>query len=94
MNDKIKDLQRQIEEERRKIANCKHDFNKSFYNPETVKEVSSYKMVAQGSDVWSEPDSYKETQKPRWTRKCKHCGLEQHTYKQSPIISGFEPSFE
>ncbi len=34
MNDNIKRLQEQIEVEKRKISNCKHDFDKAFYNAE------------------------------------------------------------
>jgi hypothetical protein len=93
MNDNIKRLQKQIESEKRKIANCKHDFDKSFYNSETVREPYGYKMVAQGSDVWGEPQGYHDVKKDRWTRKCKVCGFEQHTYSQKPIVSGYEPSF-
>ena len=52
MNDNIKRLQEQIEAEKRKISNCKHDFDKAFYNAETVREPYGYRMVGQGSDVW------------------------------------------
>ena len=93
MNDKIKMLQDQIEAEKKKIANCKHEFDKSFYNPETVKEPYGSEMVTQGSDVWYEPTGYHNVKKDRWTRKCKLCGYEQHTDKQKPIITGYEPSF-
>lgn len=93
MNDNIKKLQEQIEVEKRKIANCKHIFDKPYYDPETTKEAYGYKMVAQGSDIWGEPEGYREVQKPRWARKCQICGNIEYTYSQKPIISGHEPSF-
>lgn len=93
MNDKIKMLQEQIEAEKRKIANCKHVFDKPFYNAETIKEPYGHKMVAQGSDVWYEPQGYHDVKKDRWTRKCTICGCEQHTDKLKPIVSGHEPLF-
>lgn len=93
MNDKIRSLQQQIEDEKRKINNCQHYFAKPFYNPETVKEPYGYKMVTQGSDVWGEPEGIREVEKPRWTKKCQFCGYEQHTNKLKPIITGQEPDF-
>lgn len=94
MNAKIKALQEQIEIEKKRIANCKHEFGKAFYNPETVREPYGFKTVHQGSDVWTEPEGYHDVKKDRWTRICSTCGLEQHTNKQKPVISGHEPSFE
>lgn len=93
MNDAIKKLQEQIEAEKRKIANCRHDFDKPFYNPETVKEGYGSVQVGKGSDPWWDFAGYRDVQKDRWTRKCKVCGLEQHTNSQKPIISGTEPAF-
>lgn len=93
MNDNIKRLQDQIKAEKRRIANCKHEPDKPFYNPETVREPYGQRMITQGSDVWYEPQGYHDVKKDRWTRKCIHCGLEEHTYTQKPIITGHEPSF-
>ena len=93
MNDNIKRLQEQIEAEKRKINNCQHNFDNSFFNPETTREPYGYRMVGRGSDVWGEPEGYRDVTKKRWTRKCKICGFEQHTYNQKPIISGHEPAF-
>ena len=93
MNYNIRRLQEQIEAEKRKISNCNHDFDKPYYNAETVKEAYDYKMVANGSDIWYEPQGYHDVKKDRWTRKCKICGFEQHTYTLKPIITGHEPSF-
>jgi hypothetical protein len=94
MNDKIRELQKQIEAEKRKVANCKHDFDSAFFNPETIAVPYGSKMEHSGSDVWFVPAGYREEQKDRWSRKCKICGFEQHTYKQKPIVAGNEPSFE
>lgn len=92
-NEKIKQLQQEIEIEKAKIRNCKHDFSKAYYNPETVKEAYGYQMKPQGSDIYYEPTGYHDVKKDRWTRKCNLCGNEEHTNKQKPIINGFEPSF-
>ncbi len=94
MNDKIKSLQQQIEAEQRKIDNCKHNFGEAFYDAETVLEPYGYKMVGQGSDVWHEPQGYREVKKDRWTRKCKTCGFEQHTYTKKPVITDYKPDFD
>ena len=93
MNNRIKELQAEIERERRKIASCKHEYGKPFYNPEKVKEAYGYKPVAHGSDVWGEPEGYRDVDKPRWTRVCIHCGNEDHTDKQKAVVVGHEPDF-
>lgn len=93
MNEKIRNLQKEIEEEKSKIARCKHVFEKPFSNPEKIMEQYGYKLVAQGSDVWGEPEGYRPTIVPRWTRRCSICGFEEHTYNQKHITSGLEPDF-
>lgn len=93
MNDKIRELQKQIEEERQRISKCKHVFDKPFYNPETVLEGYGSKMIAQGSDIWYDYEGYHNVQKERWTRKCTVCGYEEHTKQQKPIVVGHEPDF-
>ena len=94
MNQNIKRLQDEIEAEKRKISNCKHIFNNSFYNPE--KKLEGYGSVQDGagSDPHWSYAGYHEVDNPRWTRICKYCGFEQHSYSQKPIISGYEPNFE
>lgn len=93
MNKNIENLKAQIEAEERKIANCKHIFEAAFYNPETIKEPSDFKIEAHGSDVWSVATNYRDVTKDRWTRICTICGMAQHTYKQEPIILGYKPFF-
>lgn len=94
MNDRIKQLQEEINAEKRKIDNCQHEFGDAYNNPETVRESYGYRTVAQGSDIWAEPEGYRDVIKPRWTRKCSKCGLEQHTNKKKPIITDYTPDFD
>ena len=93
MNDSIKKLQDQIEAEKRKISNCKHDYDKPFYNPDTVKEAYGHTMVGHGSDVYYEPTGYRDKKVDRWTRICRVCGNHQHTNKLEPVISEYKPKF-
>jgi len=93
MNDNIKRLQAQIEAEENRIRNCKHDFDKSFYNAEKIQvQDARLGYERHGVDSWPILSFHTET-KDRWTRKCKLCGFEQHTYNQKPIVTGYEPSF-
>lgn len=93
MNDKVRQLQEQIAAEQSKMARCKHEFDGAYSNPETTREGYGSRLVGHGSDVWSEYEGYRDVTKPRWTRKCSICGFEEHTYKQKPIIEGYEPNF-
>lgn len=93
MNDTIKNLQNQIDAEKRRIENCKHEFGEVYYNPTTVKEGYGSVQIGAGSDPYWGYEGYRDVKKDRWTRKCKLCGYEQHTDKQIPIISGYKPSF-
>lgn len=94
MNREIRDLQEKIKIEQNKINSCDHDFYDPVYNPETVKEGYGSKMITQGSDVWYDYEGYRDVKKDRWTRTCKNCMYEQHTYSQKPIVSGSEPDFK
>lgn len=93
MNEKIKRLKEEIEAEQQKILNCKHEFSAAFYNPETVKEGYGLVQDGAGSDPHWSYAGYRNVQKDRWTRECIFCGFEEHTNKQKPIISGYEPEF-
>ena len=92
--EEIKLLQSQIEQRQKEIANCKHSFGKHFYNPETIKVPYGINLHGHGSDVWGEPDGYRDESCPRWTRVCSICGKEEHTNKQKEIIVGYEPDFK
>ena len=94
MNDKIRDLQKQIETEKTKMSRCNHDFDKPFSNPEDKLEPYGCQTIARGGDVWHEPEGFRHVDVPRWTRKCKLCGFEEHAYSQKPIVSGYEPDFK
>lgn len=93
MSDKIRELQRQIEAENRRISNCRHSWGEAYNNPETTREPYGSVMITQGSDCWYEPQGYEDVTKPRWTRKCSECGKEEHTYKQKPVIESYKPDF-
>jgi len=94
MNDKIKELQRQIREEENNIRNCDHEWGDTYSNPETIRVPYGYKSVAHGSDIWIEAEGYRDETKPRWSRKCEKCGKVEHTYKQKPIIKGYDADFK
>jgi len=94
MNDNIKRLQEQIAVEKLKISNCKHDFDDSFYNPETVKEGYGYVQDGAGSDPHWSYEGYKDVQKDRWTRNCKTCGFEQHTYNRKGLVGCLLPFYD
>jgi hypothetical protein len=93
MNNRIKQLQQEIEQEQSKIRSCKHDFSEPKYDPETVTESYGYKAVVMGSDVWGEPEGYRQVQKPRWSRKCSVCGFIQYTYEQETVVVKTQPKF-
>jgi len=38
-------------------------------------------------------NGYRDVTVPRWTRVCALCGKEEHTYKQKPIVKGYEADF-
>lgn len=94
MNNKMRELQRLIEIEKEKMNLCKHSFGPAFYTPYTEKEPYGFKTVGKGSDVWTEPEGYRDVTKERWTRACTICGFEQHTTEQEPIITGHKPKFK
>ena len=93
MNDKIRSLQRQIEEEKRLIDNCHHDWTDAFYNPTIEKRGYGSVQDGAGSDPHWSYAGYEDVSVPRWTRKCKKCGYEQHTKERAAVVSHYEPKF-
>lgn len=93
MNDRIRQLQEEIKKEQNRMAKCYHNFGEPFYNPEIVKEPYGCKITHQGSDMWCDPEGYRDVQKKRWTRVCSYCGKEEHTNKQKPVITNYTPDF-
>jgi len=93
MNDKIRNLEREIELEKEKMNHCDHVWNKPYSNPETIQEeyfTGNYEN--HGVHHWP-ITSYRDKVIPRWTRVCEKCGKEEHTYNEKPIIKGYEPEF-
>ena len=90
---KIEQLKKEVSQLEKQIANCHHEYAKAIYDPEQVRESYGYKIVGQGSDVWSEPEGYRDVTKERWSRECIHCGKKQYTYDQEPIVTGYKPKF-
>ena len=93
MNKRIRKLQQEIEAEKRKMANCQHDFDKPFYNPQEITESYFSGEYEQAGVHLSPIMNYRKVSKNRWTRVCKNCGHEEHTYEQEPIIKGYQPKF-
>ncbi len=48
-------------------------------------------MVTQGSDVWGEPEGYRDVEHKRWSRTCKKCGKVEYTTHRVPVK--YEPVF-
>jgi len=94
MNDKIKELQREIERERSLINNCDHEFGVVFFDPETISVGYGSVQDGAGSDPHWGYEGYRDELKNRWTKKCIKCGFEKHTYKKKPIINDYEPDFD
>jgi hypothetical protein len=93
MNDKIRRLQEEIDAERLKMANCKHNFSEPIYDPETVSEGYGSVQDGTGSDPHWSYAGYRDVQKDRWSRTCSICGYTEYSYKQEPIITGYKPKF-
>ena len=93
MNDRIKELQREIDAERTRMSNCSHDFGKVKFDPEIVMLGYGSVQDGAGSDPHWSYEGYIPTEKNRWSRKCKICGKTEYTYKKEPIITGYEPKF-
>lgn len=75
----------------REQSQCCHEWDKVKYDPEIKKEPYGSKMITQGSDVWYEPEGYRDVAHGRWSRTCKKCGKVEYTAKQRP--TKMEPAF-
>lgn len=91
--EEIKNLQYKIDRLKQEMSRCPHDWNKPKYDPETIKESYGHKTVVQGSDVWLEPEGYRDSQKDRWSRECKECGYKEFTYTQEVVSVEKQPKF-
>lgn len=93
MNKRIEDLQRQIEEEKRKIENCNHEWGDAVYDPVIEKRGYGSVQDGAGSDPHWSFAGYEDVSVDNWTRKCKKCGHEQHTKEKAPVITHYAPKF-
>lgn len=91
----IENLQKEIKQHQQAIDDCWHkEWSDPKYDPEPIKIPYGYKNVGKGSDIWMEPEGYRDSTKPRWSRECKCCGKIEYTYTQEPVIVGHKPSFK
>lgn len=86
-------LLEEVRQEQQAMENCGHEWGEVKYDPEEVRVPYGYKTVGHGSDVWTEPEGYRDDIKQRWSRECNKCGKIQYTYHQEPIISEYKPKF-
>lgn len=92
--EKIESLQKRINQLKENIASCKHIWSDGVYDAETYREAYGYKMVAQGSDIWGEPEGYRDAKKDRWSRTCKTCGHKEYTHVQEVVNVEKKPKFQ
>ena len=76
---------------RKEQSNCNHDWEEVKYDPEIKRELCGCRMVKQGSDIWWEPESYRDVAHKRWSRTCKKCGKVEYTKEQ--VATKYEPKF-
>lgn len=91
--EKQEQLKREIAQSEARMNSCKHDFATPVYDAEEVSvqdDRAGYEC--HGSDRWPKLSFHKEN-KDRWSRECKICGKKEYTYKQEPVIKGYEPRF-
>ena len=94
MNDRIKELRREIEIEENKIGKCKHSFTEPIYDPESVMEGYGSVQDGAGSDPHWSYAGYHTVQKDRWSRFCTICGKKEFTNKQEVILTKkYKPKF-
>ena len=91
--EELEGLQDKINQLKKQMLSCKHDWKEAKYDPETYREAYGYKMVAQGSDVWGEPEGYRDAKRDRWSRECKECGYKEYTYTQEAVRTEYKPKF-
>ena len=85
------ELERELASINRQIEACNHEYGETKYDPKTVKVPYGSKIVQHGSDVWSEPEGYRDEIKDRWSQTCKKCGHKRYTTQTIP--TGRKPVF-
>lgn len=89
--DELRKAQERVNELERQIQSCRHEFGEPYPNPETYRKGNIVGYRPRGSDP--EPImSYYDATRARWTRKCKKCGKEDHTYNTKPAT--YAPDFD
>lgn len=78
------ELERELASINNQMRDCDHEYGETQYDPETVKVPYGYKTIKQGSDVWSEPEGYRDEKRDRWSQTCKKCGHKRYTTKTVP----------
>ena len=71
--------------------NCRHEWGEVKYDPEIKTEPYGCRTVNQGSDIWCEPEGYRNVEHKRWSRTCKKCGKVEYTKEQ--VAVKYEPKF-
>lgn len=80
-----------LSELRAEQDNCTHNWGEVKYDPEIKSEAYGCKVVGKGSDIWCEPEGYRDVEHSRWSRTCTKCGKVQYTKEQ--VAVKFEPKF-
>ena len=96
-HDKIKQMNKCFEEAHRLQEEiqqtqdrCRHEWEDSIYDPDSVLEFYFTHLETQGSDCWP-AGNYSSKDVPRWSRTCKHCGKKEYTKKRKVVET--EPDF-
>lgn len=73
---------------------CRHVWGEPKYNP-IVTEAGSSPGDPEGTMGVDRqlPCSWPRTERPRWTRRCQICELEQHTERSEPVVTKNRPIF-
>ena len=86
-------LQKEIEESRSRMSNCKHEFLDPIYDSDTVLQPYGSVQDGAGSDPHWSPAGYKKVKIDRWSRECKLCGHKEFIHKQEIVRSDYAPKF-
>ena len=54
-------------------SNCRHNWEKTKYDPEEIMEPTRFEYVGRGSDYWPEGRDYQAKKLDRWSRTCQFC---------------------
>lgn len=80
-----REYERKLSALRAEQNRCSHEWGEVKYDPEIKKVPYGYKTITQGSDVWGEPEGYRDVEHKRWSRTCKKCGKVEYTTHRVPV---------